>query len=88
MSGVHPEVIERFVRLGLIDPAARDEKDEGWLFDVDVVPIVKKIIRLRNDLGINYAGIGVVLDLLDRLEELERRISILEFKISNLIGSQ
>jgi hypothetical protein len=30
-----------------------------------------RIVRLRAGLGLNYAAVGVVLDLLDRIEELE-----------------
>jgi hypothetical protein len=33
--------------------------------------VVARIQRLRNGLGLNYAAIGLVLDLLDRIEELE-----------------
>ncbi|SFM52838.1 chaperone modulator CbpM [Thermodesulforhabdus norvegica] len=82
--GVHPELIDRFVRLGLIDPV--DNESELLLFELDTVPLVRKIIRLRNDLGINYAGVGVVIDLLDRLDSLERRIEILEEQIAKLIA--
>jgi len=83
---LHPELIEKFVCLGLIDPVGRDPADETWIFDESVVPIVKKIVRLRNELGINYAGIGVVLDLLSRLEALEERVRILEERIARLIN--
>ena len=38
-------------------------------------------MRLRRDLGINWSGIGVVLDLLDKIEELEREIAWLRKKI-------
>ncbi len=82
---LHPELIERFVHLGLIDPVGRDQRDDALLFDEAVIPLVKKIIRLRNDLGINYAGIGVVLDLLDRLDAIERRVQVLEEKMARLI---
>ena len=71
---VHPEMINRFVRLGLIDPAEVASQDGEWLFPVDTVMLVRKIMRLRNELGINLAGIGVVLDLLARVEELESRL--------------
>jgi hypothetical protein len=43
--------------------------------------IVNKIQRLRHDLSINYSGIGVVLDLLSRIEELEARIRQLESQL-------
>ncbi|MDY0039169.1 MAG: chaperone modulator CbpM [Desulforhabdus sp.] len=70
--GVHPDLIDRFIYLGLIDPIGREEDE--FIFRSEVIPLVRKIIRLRNSLGINYAGIGLVLELLKRVEELERRI--------------
>ena len=76
--GIHPGLIDRLVRLGLCEPAAWDERGRQWLFGEDIVPLVKKIIRLRNDLGINYAGVGVVLELLERIERLECRIAAAE----------
>jgi hypothetical protein len=74
MCDAHPDLIDRFVRLGLVDPLGWDDQRNEWCFDEEAVGIVRKIIRLRNQLGINYAGIGVVLDLLARIEELESRI--------------
>jgi hypothetical protein len=75
---VHPAQIERFVNLGLLDPCAKDQETHEWLFDNEVVMVVNKILRLHHDLGINYSGIGVVMDLLERIEELEVRIRELE----------
>lgn len=70
--GVHPDLIERFVYLGLIDPI--DGEEEYLRFPLEVVPLVHKIIRLRNHLGINYAGIGLVLELMNRIEKLESQL--------------
>jgi DNA-binding transcriptional MerR regulator len=72
--GVHPVFIERLVRLGLCEPVTREAVTREWIFDGNVVPLVHKIIRLRNDLGINYAGVGVVLELLSRIERLEAEL--------------
>jgi DNA-binding transcriptional MerR regulator len=69
---LHPEMVVRLVELGLVDPEVSEPE---WLFQDTVVPRVWKIRRLHRDLGINWAGIGVVLDLLDRLEGLEREIA-------------
>ncbi|MEJ5299851.1 MAG: hypothetical protein WHS38_02555 [Thermodesulforhabdaceae bacterium] len=41
---LHPELIERFVCLGLIDPVEKDPADGAWLFDESAVPIVRKIV--------------------------------------------
>jgi hypothetical protein len=65
-------MVVRLVDLGLLDPEV-DEPE--WLFRDTVIPRIWKIRRLHHDLGINWAGIGVVLDLLDRIEELEREIA-------------
>ena len=68
-SGLHPETVRRFVALGLL-PCHRSPRGQ-LRFDVSVLRIVARIQRLRVGLGLNYASIGLVLDLLDRIEELE-----------------
>jgi hypothetical protein len=75
---IPPILIERFVYLGLVDSNRRDSPADEWLFECETEMRVKKILRLRNDLGINYSGIAVVLDLLERIDELEARIRELE----------
>ncbi|ROQ89603.1 chaperone modulator CbpM [Desulfosoma caldarium] len=77
LCGVHPDLIIRFVHLGLLDPL--EERDGvPSLFAPSSVDRVHKIVRLRRDLGINYVGIGVVLDLMHRIETLESRLRELE----------
>jgi len=61
-----------------VDPVDLNDEPEQWRFERDVVPQINKIIRLRNELGINYSGIGVILDLLERIDFLETRIRDLE----------
>jgi len=75
---IHPGLVHRFVRLGLVDPVDTRETPERWLFESDAVPLIAKIIRLRNELGINYSGVGVVLELLERINMLENRVRELE----------
>jgi MerR family transcriptional regulator/heat shock protein HspR len=74
----HPALVYRFVRLGLVDPIDMRGEPEQWLFERDAISLIAKIIRLRNDLGINYSGIGVVIELLERIHQLENRIHELE----------
>ena len=75
--GLHPELIDRFVNLGLIEFTDRDDDGE-LLFDSAVIPLIRRILRLRNELGVNYAGVGVILELTSRLEAMEARIRELE----------
>jgi hypothetical protein len=63
-AGVHPEVVRRFVRLGLLEPPP---------FPRDAAARLARARRLRRDLGLNYAGAVLACELLARIEELEAR---------------
>ena len=73
-SGIHPGLVQRFVDLGLIEPVGSDGM--SLLFDASAVPRLRTIGRLREGLGINVAGVAVILDLLDKLCALQREIEI------------
>jgi DNA-binding transcriptional MerR regulator len=67
--GLHPDMVRRLVALGLV-ACQRDTRGDLW-FEPSALVTVARIQRLRTGLGLNYAAIGLVLDLLDRIEELE-----------------
>lgn len=68
-SGLPPELVRRFVALGLVD-AERDARGRLW-FRASAPSAIARVRRLRDGLCLNYAAVGVVLDLLDRIERLE-----------------
>lgn len=68
-SGLHPELVARFVTLGLID-AEPDPAGDLW-FAPSQLAVARRIQRLRAGLSLNYAGVGVVMELLDRVNQLE-----------------
>ncbi len=68
-AGLHPALVERFVEFGLLDPVER--VGTQLFFDVTAVPRLRMIQRLRCDIGINLAGVAVILDLIDRLRALK-----------------
>jgi DNA-binding transcriptional MerR regulator len=72
LARLHPEMVDKLVDWGLIEPVKWEPK---LLFPETAVPRIWRIMRLRRDLGINWSGIGVVLDLLDKIDELEREIA-------------
>ena len=65
----HPDLIRRLVTLGLLD-AGRDAAGELW-FAPSQVAVMGRVQRLRAGFTLNYAAIGLVIDLLDRIAELE-----------------
>jgi chaperone modulatory protein CbpM len=72
--GLHPELVRRFWALGLI-PAARSVDGSLW-FSPAQVPAVARLQRLHASLPLNYAALGLVGDLLDRITDLETALSI------------
>lgn len=71
-AGVHPELARRLVALGLVD-AERDARGALWFAPSEIAE-VGRIRRLRSALGLNYASVGLVCDLLDRIAALESAI--------------
>jgi DNA-binding transcriptional MerR regulator len=67
--GLHPDMVRRLVALGLL-ACSRDAGGQP-MFEPSALATVARIQRLRRGLGLNYAAIGLVLDLLDRIDELE-----------------
>jgi hypothetical protein len=74
VAGLHPELVRRFVSLGLLD--ASQDATGALQFSPREVANVARIRRLRAGLAINYAAVGVVIDLLDRIAELEAALEV------------
>jgi hypothetical protein len=68
-TAMHPDLIRWLVALGLVD-ADRDAAGRLWFLPGQLA-VVARIQRLRAGLAINYAAVGLVIDLLDRITELE-----------------
>ena len=71
-TGAHPDLIRRLVVLGLLD-ADRDMAGELW-FSPGQVAAMGRVQRLRAGFALNYAAIGLVVDLLDRISDLEEAL--------------
>jgi DNA-binding transcriptional MerR regulator len=65
-------MVARFVDFGLLEPVGRDGLQ--LLFGMDAVLRVRTIQRLRRDLGVNLAGIAIILDLTERLRTMQQEL--------------
>jgi hypothetical protein len=71
-AGLHPELVRRFVALGLLEPASKTASTQ--LFWRDAAARLARASRLRRDLGLNYAGAVLACELLERIDALEARL--------------
>jgi chaperone modulatory protein CbpM len=70
-AGLHPELVRRLVALGLLEAAA-DAAGELW-FPPTQLPAAARLQRLRAGFSLNWAALGLVCDLLDRIAALQSR---------------
>ncbi|HTS02325.1 MAG TPA: MerR family transcriptional regulator [Thermoanaerobaculia bacterium] len=70
--GVHPQTLRLYEREGLIRPARSSGNTR--LYDVETVERLEIILTLTRELGVNLAGVEVILDLKSRLARMEGEV--------------
>lgn len=68
LCGVHPQTLRTYERLGLVAPSRVGAKNR--LFSESDIQRVRRIQRLTQDLGVNLAGVEIILRLLDDMDDL------------------
>ncbi|MDA8219988.1 MAG: helix-turn-helix transcriptional regulator [Dehalococcoidales bacterium] len=76
LVNMHPQTLRYYERIGLIIPSRTRGKIR--LYSQRDVERLLMIQRLVNDLGVNLAGVEVIINLTERLAEAERRLHELE----------
>ena len=76
MLEVQAQTLRYYERLGLVKP--HRTRGNQRVYSHNDLERVRRIRRLMDDLGVNLAGVEVLLNLLDRLQEAESTIARLE----------
>jgi len=78
----HPQTLRLYEREGLLSPARTQQKIR--LYSDDDLERVRQIRRLTQDLGVNIAGVAVILDLVDQIRELQEENMTLQAEQARL----
>ena len=70
-AGISRAGLARLVRLGLVEPIAPGASQ----FAAVTVARLRRMVRLHDDLGVNFAAAALVVDLLERLDRLETELA-------------
>ena len=71
--GIGPELLELCLEWEIIHPP--QTTPEGMImYTCQTLDRLSSGLRLHRDLGINWAGVGITLDLLERIEKLESQL--------------
>lgn len=68
--------VVEMVEHGVLEPSG--SRSEAWYFHGTSIVRAKKARRLTHDLGINAAGVALVLELLEERDQMLRRLAQLE----------
>ncbi len=69
---LHPQTLRLYERLGLLKPS-RSQGNTRLYTDADLGRL-EIILNLSRDLGVNMAGIEIILNMREKMAEMERQI--------------
>jgi MerR family transcriptional regulator/heat shock protein HspR len=75
LLNVHPQTLRYYERAGLISPSR--SRGNIRLYSTRDIERAQQIKRLIEDLGVNLAGVEVIMKLTERLREMEQEIESL-----------
>ncbi len=76
---IHPQTLRQYEREGLICPSRTDGKMR--LYSQRDIDKIKMIQRLTRDLGVNLAGVDIIMRLKDKIQAYEDEIEELKNQI-------
>ncbi len=72
MYDIHPQTLRLYEREGLLRPSRSDGNTR--LYTDEDLERLEFILNLARDLGVNIAGIAIVLQMRERMEEMNRQM--------------
>lgn len=72
MYNIHPQTLRLYEREGLLTPSRSEGNTR--LYTQEDLELLEVILGLTRDLGVNLAGVGVVLNLRKQMEEMRRQM--------------
>jgi MerR family transcriptional regulator, heat shock protein HspR len=85
--GVHPQTLRLYERVGLLKPS-RSEGNTRLYTDLDLERL-ETILALTRDMGVNLAGVEVILNMREKMEALQLELrGLVDFVRENVQSMQ
>jgi len=75
MFSIHPQTLRTYEREGLLRPARTGGNTR--VYSHEDVERIELILRLSKELGVNLAGVEVILNMRDRMDVMQRQVNSL-----------
>ncbi len=72
MLGIHPQTLRLYEREGFIKP--RRSGGNTRLYSEEDVEKLEMVLRLTRELGVNLAGVEVILSMREQMEQMHREM--------------
>ncbi len=76
---IHPQTLRQYEREGLVTPSRTSGKMR--LYSQRDIDRINMILRLTRDLGVNLAGVDIILQFKDQIDSMEKEIEDLQLKL-------
>ena len=84
MLKVHPQTLRMYEKKGLIRPSRSEGRTR--MYSADDVDEIARVIRLARDLGVNLAGIEIILKMRRRMLDMQTQIEDLTSYVQSEMG--
>ncbi len=85
MVSLHPQTLRYYERVGLVKPSRT--RGQTRLYSPSDIDRLRKITRLTDELGVNLAGVEVILNMTRRIEELQHELARVQREAARQVES-
>ncbi len=82
MLNIHPQTLRQYEREGLVEPSRTQGRMR--LYSQRDIDRMKLILRLTRQLGVNLAGVDIVLQLKEQIDQMQEEIDQLREELSRV----
>jgi MerR family transcriptional regulator/heat shock protein HspR len=84
--GIHPQTLRLYEREGLLRPTRTEGNTR--LYDATTIERLEIILTLTRDLGVNLAGVEVILHMKERMEHMQGEVTTLLSAVREEMGTR
>ena len=82
MLNIHPQTLRQYEREGLVEPSRTQGRMR--LYSQRDIDRMKLILRLTRQMGVNLAGVDIVLQLKEQIDQMQNEIDLLREELSKV----
>lgn len=83
LTGLHPQTVRLYEKEGLVSPHRVNNKNR--LYSESDIERLLQIRRFTQEMGVNLAGVEIILDLLQKMEQMQQEMEQMRRQVENAL---